>query len=239
MNYQLEAIILKEWDAKGFDRFYEIFSKEKGKVNVIAKGVRKSNARLAGGMEPITYSKVYLFKGKRVDRLIGVLVLEQFLSIKQNLGLIGEVQKASWILRNFLGEQEPNEKIFQLFLNYLKRTDKKKSKNNLQFLFFLWCLIKESGYQFQLVRCIHCNKKLAINPKHFFSFKRGVICPKCASQERQKIEIYEESIKLLRVFQQGKTNLIEKLKVEEKTRIQLMLITKNILENLLNKQVYL
>lgn len=239
MNYQTQAIILKSWKAKNFDRVYEIFSREHGKITVLGKGVRKSKARLASGMEPITYSRVYLFKGRKMDRLVGILILEQFLNIKKKLKLLVEVQRTTQILRSFINDNEKNERVFNFYLKYLKNINKSKKSDSVQTLFFIWSLINEGGYQHQLVNCIRCGEKLKSKNKYFFSFKKGVVCEKCSSREAEKVKISEEEIKILRIIKKRDLFLLSKIKIEKELISQLFFITRNVLENILDRKIYL
>ena len=53
-TFRLDALILKHMDYGEADRIVVVFSKERGKVRAIAKGVRKLHSRKAGHLEPFT-----------------------------------------------------------------------------------------------------------------------------------------------------------------------------------------
>jgi len=81
---KLEGIILQSFEVSEVDRIYIIFSREKGKIKVLSKGVRKLTARLAYCLEPITYTEISLIEGRSWDRITGATLLNQYTGIKSN-----------------------------------------------------------------------------------------------------------------------------------------------------------
>lgn len=237
MNYQVEGVILKAWDLREYDRIYEIFSKEKGKTRIIAKGVRKIKAKLACGLEPITFSRIFLFNGRNFDRVVGVLILEQYQEIKKDIERMHEVNQTIQILRNFIEDQESNEKVFNIFLNFLKFSC--ENKNNLNKFFFLWQLIKNSGYQHSWYNCEHCKNKLIFQENHFFIPLKGVTCYKCQKFNKGRMKISKDCIKVLRLIDSNQFDLIKKINLNKKLLNELRFITKSTLERIIGKQVYL
>lgn len=59
-----QAIILRRIDYGEADRILTFLTQEYGKIHVIAKGVRKSKSKLAGGIELFSVSEVHFIKGK-------------------------------------------------------------------------------------------------------------------------------------------------------------------------------
>lgn len=59
------AIVLKRKDSGENDRRLTVLTRELGKIDVIAKGARKGNSRLAGISEPLVFCQLQLALGKR------------------------------------------------------------------------------------------------------------------------------------------------------------------------------
>ena len=59
-----EAIILKTADLGETDRLLTIYSKEFGKIQVIARGTKKLESKLRYHLEPLSYSHLILVEGK-------------------------------------------------------------------------------------------------------------------------------------------------------------------------------
>lgn len=63
----IEAIVLKRLDHGESDRKLVVLTKGQGKIEVIAKGARKSGSRLASISEPLTCSTLQIATGKRIS----------------------------------------------------------------------------------------------------------------------------------------------------------------------------
>jgi DNA repair protein RecO (recombination protein O) len=59
------AIVLRRFDAGENDRRLVLFTREKGKIDVVAKGARKGGSRLAGASEPLMVARFQLASGRR------------------------------------------------------------------------------------------------------------------------------------------------------------------------------
>ena len=58
MEYKYTSIILDKKDVGETDRIYSFYTLEGGKIQSLAKGVRKSGAKLAGSLENFLFAGV-------------------------------------------------------------------------------------------------------------------------------------------------------------------------------------
>ena len=65
--YRVTAIVLKRRDQGEADRLLTVLARERGKVTLLAKGVRRQASRKAGHLEPFTYVELLVAKGKSLD----------------------------------------------------------------------------------------------------------------------------------------------------------------------------
>ena len=73
------AIVLRRTNYGETDRIMSLITLDFGKVQVIAKGVRKEKSRLAGGIELLSISKISFIKGKRdIATLVSTQLEEHF-----------------------------------------------------------------------------------------------------------------------------------------------------------------
>jgi DNA repair protein RecO (recombination protein O) len=63
------AVVLRRADAGENDRRLTLFTREQGKLDVVAKGARKGGSRLAGASEPLMVARIHLASG-RVRRFV-------------------------------------------------------------------------------------------------------------------------------------------------------------------------
>lgn len=230
MEYKFQAIILSKIDIAETDRIYSAYSKEAGKIRLLAKGVRKPNAKLAGNLEPITFSEIFMIKNRGMGKITGAQATENFLSLKENIFALEKVFYIFRVLNRLISEEEKDEKIFALLLGYLQLLDKfsleKEENLKIEILTFgaIFKLMHCLGYGLQMKNCAHCQGKLQAGENYFSAERGGVLCKECVSFERKKIKISDESIKLIRIFLDNKIENLSKIRVEKKSLDNLKII---------------
>ena len=70
-TYQDKAITLKRIDIKEADRLFVFYTKEHGKVEAVARGVKKINSKMAGHLEPLGIVDLMIARGKSIDQVAG------------------------------------------------------------------------------------------------------------------------------------------------------------------------
>ncbi len=86
-GFKTEGIVLKRRNFGEADRILTIFSKERGKITVLAKGVRRITSRRAGNVELLNRTVMYLHQGRGLPILTEATTLEPYQKIKEDLTL--------------------------------------------------------------------------------------------------------------------------------------------------------
>jgi len=232
MEYKYQGIILNKIDVGETDRLYIIYTLEAGRVAAKAIGVKKPNAKLAGNLEPLTYSDIFLAKGRGQGNITGAIAVENFSDIKGNIEFLEKVFGALKIFSRLVTQEEKDEEIFQLLLGYLlamEREAEKSAQDNLKSdiltLGFIFKLLKKMGYAMETRKCNICGKKLISGENYFSAQLGGIICPNCARSRQDKIRITDETIKFIRLFLDNKIDNLGKIKTEKENLANLKIIT--------------
>lgn len=243
MNYRTEGIILRSFSSGEFDRIYWIFSRDKGKIDFVAKGARKPLAKLAGGLEPLTQIEIFLIKGRKIDRAVGTIVLNQFGEIQKNLEKNIRARSILELLFYLEMDSSEAEKIyFQLerYLFELNEGDLSLGKIDLLSLGALWKIIFLSGWGVDFFHCAGCGEKFQREKKNFFCFCRGVICGDCLRKEQEaflKLLVEKDVVKLLRFFVQQDLVFCKKLNLSRELTFSLKKLTKAYLDEIIGKKM--
>jgi len=234
-------------EVKEFDRFYNIISSSRGKKTIVAKGVRKPTAKLAGGLEPITYSEIFLAEGRAFDRVTGVIIHNQFNGIKKDLNKIKEIKKffklLNWLLMEKSLEKKENRDFFESLIFYMELLEKKDlSDPKLQVVKFaiIWKIINLLGFQPQIFCCANCSEKLKKQSFYQMILPSGVVCENCLGKIKivsQKQKVSQEIIKILRVFNQKKIETCFKLRLSDKQCREVKILTIVALSHILGRRV--
>jgi len=245
--YKTHAIIISSNEVKEYDRFYGIISAEHGKKDIIAKGVRKITAKLACGLEPITYSEIFLAEGRSYDRVTGVIIHDQFNGIKKNLNKIKEVRKFFKIIDGLLREKpledKEGEEFFDSLVFYLKLLDKTNFDDlKLQVVKFaiFWKVIYWLGFQPQIFCCANCSEKLKEQDFYQMILPSGIVCDDCLKVLRvvsQQQRTSKEVLKVLRIYHQKSVKTAFKLKISSGQLTEIRRLTMTALSHILNRRV--
>jgi DNA repair protein RecO len=244
MSYKTEAIILNSRDVNEFDRIYDIFSCDFGKTSVLAKGVRKPTAKLSSGLEPLTHSEIFLIKGRSLDRVIGVIIHDQYIRIKSDLDRIKFVKSIFSIFKHsFLESSNQQQEIFNLITEFLAEMSIQKldwERMRLMRMYLIWKIMYLFGNQPELFCCSGCQKKFSLEDHNFwFCSSLETYCNSCgANANIKKIKIDQTVIKILRLVIKKNWNIVQKVLVKEGELNQLEKITQLALENILSSQVF-
>lgn len=80
------GIILRRTDYGEADRIITFLTSDFGKMHAMAKGVRKSKSKLAGGIELFSVSELHFIKGKSdIDTLVSTRLIRHFAKIVRDL----------------------------------------------------------------------------------------------------------------------------------------------------------
>ena len=84
-GYSAEGVILKKTNLGEADRLLTIFTKYKGKIRALAKGVRKITSRRSPNLELLNHVKAQFAGGKTFDVVTEVTTITTHKKIKENL----------------------------------------------------------------------------------------------------------------------------------------------------------
>lgn len=130
-TYKVEAIILKRQNYSEADKILTIFSKEKGKFKVIAKGVRKITSRRAGSLELFNHLSLVVCEGNGIDSVIEVNVLNSFQSWRGNLRSIGVAYYLCELVDRLTVEEQEHRVVFLTLLESLKANSSQKARKTI------------------------------------------------------------------------------------------------------------
>lgn len=111
-----EGIILKEADLNEVDRLLTVYTKDLGRVNVSAKGVKKLESKLRYSIEPISYVQLILVEGKNFLILKDAVLIDEFLKTKENIKKIKVAREITEIIDEAIIGEERDEGIWNLIL---------------------------------------------------------------------------------------------------------------------------
>ena len=91
MEYRYTAIVLKNREVGETDRLYTFYTKEQGKIRAVAKGIRKSGAKLASQLENGMRADVAVARTRGTGKITGALAEESYPNFRVRFGMLRTV----------------------------------------------------------------------------------------------------------------------------------------------------
>jgi len=141
-TYRTEGIIIRRINYGEADRILTFYTKHYGKIKAIAKGVRKLTSRKGGNVELFNHLIIFLARGKNLDILSEIQVLNSFKA--KDLKKIKIAYYFSELIDKLTPEKQPSQEVFNLLRDSLKKIN----QENLPVLIreFEEKLLKELGF---------------------------------------------------------------------------------------------
>jgi len=237
-HYRTQGFILKKVDRGEFDRIFTVYTKDFGKLELLAKAVRKIKSKLRGGLELFYLSDIEFIQAKTHKTLTDAILINDFKALRKDSEKLSIAFEISENLDNLITGQEPDEKIWQLLdETFTKLNDCQSSIVNCQLLYhyFLWNLFSMLGYQPELYCCSVCQKEIFPESIYFSLEEGGLICGRCQKSAKSGTLVHPNAIKILRIILKGDWQTLKKLKVETDDLKQLMRISNVYLSGVLRQ----
>jgi len=94
--YSTPAIVLRQRKLGDADKILTLYTARLGKLDAVAKGVRRARSRMAGHVEPLTQANVQLAKGKSLDVLTQVETIESFQALRDDLDRLNVLRPSAY-----------------------------------------------------------------------------------------------------------------------------------------------
>jgi DNA repair protein RecO (recombination protein O) len=201
-SIRTEGIILRHHDFGETDRFLTIYTRELGKVKVIAKGVRKARSRKAGHVEPFTRTQLQLARGRDLLILTQAEATETFSALREDLVLLGYASYIIELLDQSTYDEEENRPIYRLLAQTLQRLNRGDHPQLLTRYYELR-LLDYIGFRPQLFTCIKCEVEIQAEDQFFHAVLGGALCPECSKREPEARPISMLALKYFRYFQRS------------------------------------
>ncbi len=201
-SQRVEAVVLRHMDWGEADRLLWLFTRETGKVRVIAKGIRKPRSRKAGHLEPFTRVVLLLAQGRDFPIVTQAEAQEAYQALREDLVRMGYASYVIELLDRFTYEEGENYGLYRLLCETLARINN-EADPAFGVRYYEVRLLDLVGFRPQLFQCVNCGAEIKAEDQYFSFDKGGVMCPKCGIKEPGARQISVQALHILRHFQRS------------------------------------
>lgn len=123
--YKAHGIVLKRKNVGEADRIITVFTREYGKLRVIAKGIRRITSRRAPHLEVFSHVALMLHHGKTLDIVTEADLLDGFRELRKDLSLVNAAYHLSELVDLLLPERQEHRDVYVLLLGEMDSLDKR------------------------------------------------------------------------------------------------------------------
>ncbi len=207
-----EALVLKSIKFGDTSKIATLYSKDYGKIKVIAKGIRKPKSKLAGALQTFSYIHIVFYKKQTTEiyLLSQSEILHSYQTLTRDLNRYVFASAAIELLDRLITGEERHPEIFDLALETLSYMESSPQKS-LEKSFWAYALKLADllGYKPRLNRCIVCDAPVSEKLVWFSPDKGGIVCRKCARSDQAYLRLSQDSIVTALRLQSVKTGELD------------------------------
>jgi DNA repair protein RecO (recombination protein O) len=200
--YSTPAIVLRQRKLGDADKILTLYTAHFGKVDAVAKGVRKSRSKLGGHVEPLTQATFLIAQGKSLDIVTQVEMIESFQVLRDDLDRLSRALYACELLDKFTEPHEEHFEMYRLLLDTLRRISTRDDIDT-PVRYYEMALLDTLGYRPELEACVTCRGRIEPVTNYWSAAAGGVVCASCRRDETAVRPMSANTIKVLRLLLHG------------------------------------
>ncbi|HOZ53360.1 MAG TPA: DNA repair protein RecO [bacterium] len=171
-----KAIVLSKKDINDYDGLICFYTLDFGKINLIAKGIKRPSSKLIGHLDVFNLVDLMIIKGKERDYVGSVISENSFLNIKSDYRRTLLAGQGLRFLRDLTFSNQPDFNIFLNLKDFLLNLDFSSDNSEALVLFFKLKILENLGYDLDFAKCSECD---SVDSLYFNFFDKEFLCQKC------------------------------------------------------------
>jgi DNA repair protein RecO (recombination protein O) len=218
MLQKYEGIVIRSTAYGETNKIVTIYTREHGKVGVMARGAKKPNSRLSAITQLFSYGYYLIQQGSGLGNMQQGESISSMRTIREDIILTAYASYVLELTDKCTDEKKPNPYLFELLLQTLTYMNEEYDSDILIHIFEMK-MLNSLGLYPCLNKCAVCEQA----DGHFsFSIREnGFICHRCLEKDPYHLKISSSSVKLLRIFYYFDLSRLGDISVKEDTKKEL------------------
>lgn len=155
-----KGIIIKRINLGEADKILTILTPDRGKIRVVAKGVRKPKAKLGGFLELFRYNEYLLAEGRNLDLVAGAYTIDNLAGVGQSLRSVATAYYIAETVDKLIEETQEINKAFEIVYHSLKAISQSGDLDAIKSWFEI-NLLTSLGFRPELNHCVECQEPIS------------------------------------------------------------------------------
>jgi DNA repair protein RecO (recombination protein O) len=214
MIVKTEAIVLSAMKYRDTSKIVRLYTREFGKISVIAKGARNGKSKFRSALEPMSHVSTVIYKtdNRDLQLLSQCDAIESFRHLSEEMEKMYAVMTAIELVNVVSREEETNETLFDLLLNHIRIVNTATNHSVVALYYFEMKLLELLGFKPELSFCVYCEEGMdrKREEKRSYALARdGILCAECSDGSSASDKISLGTLTTLQRLQQA--NSVESL----------------------------
>jgi DNA repair protein RecO (recombination protein O) len=118
--YRDQGVVLRTVRLGEADRIITFVTKTRGKVRAVAKGIRRTNSRFGGRLEPLGHVVMQCWNGRELDTVTQVETIDSFREVREDLARVARAFTLLEIVDQIAQERHSNERLYEMLVGALR-----------------------------------------------------------------------------------------------------------------------
>jgi DNA repair protein RecO (recombination protein O) len=177
--FKAEAIVLRSIRFGEADRVLHLYTRERGRVGAMAKGVRRVRSRFGGWLSPLFRVQLVMHEGRgELATVTSASTVNAHASLRDRRDSLQRATQACDAVLRLFDSQEPNPAAYNLLCHELMLLDTEPAAaTRAQALAFRLKLLLAAGFLPELAACASCGEREELGA--FSASAGGVVCGSC------------------------------------------------------------
>ena len=213
-TYRAVGLTLRKSPSGEADLVSSLYTREYGKLDVMARGARRLTSKLIGHFEPLTLVRLSIARGRTLDIVAEAEVVNAFPNVKADYASVARGLHVAELIDGFSASSAANPQALDLALQTLEAIGKQSGAYDelaldLPLRYFDLQLLQLSGFLPELYQCVECGDELEPERHRFAAGAGGAICPDCGPPDVLVRPLSLPALKVLRLLH--RTQSIDRL----------------------------
>lgn len=191
--YRDEAVVLRTYKLGEADRIVVCYTRGRGKLRAVAKGVRRTRSKFGSRLEPGGVVQLQLYEGRNLDIITQAERVEAMTGLRDDLGRYGRANVVLEIVDSVVVEGESNPALYKLLTGALSELN--RTGNTIIIPAFIARLLTLEGVQPRLDACVRCSSVERLATIRIAD--GGMVCADCAPSGEPISELAREAFRRL------------------------------------------
>jgi len=183
-----DAIVLRTTDWSETSRIATLWTREFGKIRVVAKGGRRLRSNFESALDLLNCCRIVFLRKSSgsLDLLTEAQVIRTFPHLRKSLSSLYGAYYVAELLTEFCEEYDPHPALFDEVLRVLGELGEPGTDDAVRVMCFELGFLRELGYQPVLDRCAGCGNEAAGPRVGLSPAAGGVLCEACLPGHRDR-----------------------------------------------------